>query len=613
MFLKMKNKIEGWIDKVKKFSRKSKILQQFLSDQVLMDESVYIPDYYFSDNCLMAPFYLAIQTIKALHSSDLYYAQTLLEELDTYKASFLMEKLVMALLQMEKNEMADAWKLLEEMRPSFTQRPTPYRYYLRSQDSVYSADYKLFKKWYPLAMIRYLIYSEASIENKRAGLDQYRELSLAAGVEKIWVDRYELKSRMSFYRRTRNLSAQEDEIGLLLEEYEAQMVRLNGSSSTQNKREKKQIAFIVQQMFQVIEQYESNLQHKKTLFWCDQILLLQPKSQKTLVTKIEVLKKLKRYRCALGFCNAFISNDPRDSVGYYLRSNTYFLMKENKKALQDAQDCYQRSSDKKLGLLARGFSLLNLEQYDKAAGCFEIVCSMGNPSYEALRGLGKAYASMDRTIKALECYIQCRRIDPLDLDLLYDIADTQFMGGYFQEAKKSCFACLKQNANFVGSYVILGMIAMREEKESLAMKYFDKTLQLDSKNPYALNEKGFLCHLSGDDDTALSLIDQALHEFPEYADALCNKGIICCIRNDFDEAHSNFDMALQIVPDHLGASMGKANVLLHEEKTEDALALFNSILKTYPGNEEAIHCKETVLKLMGMPSEEQREEKAELD
>jgi len=578
-----------------------------------MDESVIIPDYFFVENCLMAPFYLVVQTIKALNCSDLYYAQTLIEEIDTYDVPLLTEKMVIALLHMEKNEMADAWGLLEEMRPSFTARPTPYRFYLRSQDSVYGADYQLFMKWFPLVSIRYLIYSEGLIEDKKFALEQYRELAMAAGVEKIWVDRYELKSRMSFYRKTRNLSAQEDEIGLLLDDYEAQISKLNISSPAQNKNVKKQTAFIVQQMFQVIEQYESNLQHKKTLFWCDQILLLQPKSQKTLVTKIEVLKKLKRYQCALGFCNAFISNDPRDSVGYYLRSNTYFLMKENKKALQDAQDCYQRSSDKKLGLLARGFSLLNLEQYERAAGCFEIVCSMGNPSYEALRGLGKAYASLDRTIKALECYIQCRRIDPLDLDLLYDIADTQFMGGYFQEAKKSCFACLKQNANFVGSYVILGMIAMREEKESLALKYFNKTLQLDSKNPYALNEKGFLCHLSGDDDTAIKLIDQALFEFPEYADALCNKGIVCCMTDEFEEAHSNFDKALQIVPDHLGASMGKANVLLHEEKIEDALALFESILKLYPDNEEAIHCKEAVLKIMGIPLDEQHDEKSEID
>lgn len=594
---------------MEKLFQKNKILQQFLSDNVLMDESVLIPDYYFVDNCLMAPFFLVIQTIKALNYSDLYYAQTLVEELATFKVPLLTEKLVMALLCMEKNDLVSASKLLKEMESEFTDRPSPYRFYLRSMDSVYRADYQLFMKWYPLANIRYIVYSESPGEQKQSSLDKNKKLALAAGVEKIWVDRYELKARMSYYRKTRNLSAQEDEIETLLDEYESEISRLNTPSSPlHNKNVKRQTSFIIQQMFQVIEQYEINMQHKKTLFWCDQILLLQPKSQKTLVTKIEVLKKLKRYQCALGFCNAFISNDPRDSVGYYLRSNTYFLMKENKKALQDAQDCYQRASDKKLGLLARGFSLLNLEEYEKAAGCFEIVCSMGNPSYETLRGLGKAYASLDRTIKALECYIQCKRIDPLDLDLLYDIADTQFMGGYFEEAKKSCFTCLKQNPSFVGSYVILGMIALREEKEQLALKYFDKTLQLDSNNPYALNEKGFLHHLSGDDEKAMILIDKALHEFPEYADALCNKGIICCMSDDFEEAYMNFNKALQIIPDHLGASLGKANVLLHEGRTQDALQLFESILKTYPANEEATDGMKTIQKIIGVSNDEQSEE-----
>jgi tetratricopeptide (TPR) repeat protein len=381
----------------------------------------------------------------------------------------------------------------------------------------------------------------------------------------------------------------------------------------QTRNVRKQTYFIVQQMFQVIEQYETGLQHKKTLFWCDQILLLQPLSQKTLVTKIEALKKLKRYHCALGFCNAFIRNDPRDSVGYYLRSNTYFLMNDDKKALQDAQDCYRRSGDKKLGLLARGFSLLNLEQYEKAAGCFEIVCSMGNPSYEALRGLGKAYAFMDKTIKALECYIQCRRMDPMDMELLYDIADTQFMGGYFEEAKKSCFACLKENPNFAGSYMILGMIALREEKETLALKYFDKTLQLDSKNPYALNEKGFLCHLSGDDNQAKELIDQALLEFPDYADALCNKGIVCCMTDELEEALQDFDKALLIIPGHLGASIGKANVFLQEGKTEEALELYEEVLKIYPSSEEAAHLRETAQKMLGIPLDDADDDRTDYE
>lgn len=603
---------------MKKLFQKNRILQQFLSDNVLMDESIPIPDYYFVDECLMEPFYLVIQAIKALNSADLFYAQTLMEEFDTYQAPFLTGKLVLAMLRMEKGEMKDARNILEELRPAFTSRSTLHRFYLRSQDSVYRADYRLFKKWFPLTFIRLLTYTDdltggisgGKSEGLQEELAEYRALCTASGVDKVWVDRYETQSRMSYYRNIGNLSAQEDRIASLLDEYDEAVGRLDYSMPEAISTIENQTAFLVQQIFHMIEQYESTLQHKKTLLWCDRILLLQPKNQKVLVAKVEALKKMNRCRCALGFCNTFIQNDPHDSVGYYLRSNTYFLMKENKKALEDAQACYERSSDKKLGLLARGFSLLNLEQYEKAAGCFEIVCSMGNPSYEALRGLGKAYASMDRTIDALECYIQCKRIDPIDLDLMYDIADTQFMGGYFEEAKKSCFACLKQNANFVGSYVILGMIAMREEKEALALKYFDKTLQLDSKNPYALNEKGFLCHLSGDDEKAKDLIDQALLEFPDYADALCNKGIICCLTDDFDIAHENFDKALAIIPDHLGASMGKANVLLHEEKIEEALEWFESILKIYPDNEEALNCREAVLKIMGMPTEEKDDDKA---
>ena len=70
----------------------------------------YFPDYFFSDRCLMAPFYLVIQIVRALYDSDLFYSATLLEEFETYHEPFLSGRLVKALLHMEKDEMKDAEK-----------------------------------------------------------------------------------------------------------------------------------------------------------------------------------------------------------------------------------------------------------------------------------------------------------------------------------------------------------------------------------------------------------------------------------------------------------------------------------------------------------------------
>ncbi|MHB1485474.1 MAG: tetratricopeptide repeat protein [Saccharofermentanales bacterium] len=593
---------------MKKLTNKVKILKQFLSDRVLMDDSAILPDYYFRDDCLMSPFFLIIQAIKSINCFDLFFAQSILEELELCKIPFLTRKLVAALLCMEKDEMADAGKYLDELETIYDSRPTPYRYYLRAQDMVYHADHQLLIKWYPLARIRFLIYNQYCMNDMKSLKSRYIGLAAAAGIEQAWIDRFELKARMSYYRKNRNLSAQEEEISYLLEEYSEEISQLDIKSAIQKKNVRRQTSFIVQQMFAVIEQYELNMQHKKSLFWCDQILLLQPKSQKSLVTKIEVLKKIKRYQCALGFCNTFIRNDPRDSIGYYLRSNTYFLMNDNNNALQDAQNCYQRSNDKKLGLIARGFSLLNLDEYEKAAGCFEVACSLGIPSYETLRGLGKAYASMNRIIKALECYTQCKHIDPDDPDLLYDIADTQFMGGYFTDAMNNCIACLRLNPDYVGAHVLMGMIALREEKDSLALKYFDQTLVLDPMNPYALNEKGFLCHLSGDDEQAKELIDMALCEYPEYVDALCNKGVICSYAGEYQDAMAFFRQALKILPDHLGSLLGIANLQIQEGDIKEALDGFEAILKIHAANPQALAGRDMLFEIMGISADQDDDE-----
>lgn len=587
---------------MKKPLRKSEILRQFLSDSLLIDETVLLPDYNFADSCLMTPFYLLVQAIKALNSDDLYFAESVYEELTTFKVPFLSQRLVSALLHIEKNETDAARKELDELEDAYFKRSTPNRYYLRALDAVYTADYRLFKKWYPLVMLKCLIFTDLPYGN-HPQLRKYTELAVEAGVEPVWAERFELISRLSYYQKSRDYAAQEELVTERYHNFEEGISCLNIHSNAQAQYIRTQTVFLIQLICRLIEQYDADQNYNRALHWCDRILMLQPRNQKALITKIEIMKKMKRYRCSLGFCNSFIANTPDDSVGYYLRSNTYFLMNENAKALQDAQDCYNLSRDKKMGLLARGFSLLNLEEYEKAAGCFEAVCSMGNPSYEALRGLGKAYASTGNTLKALECYMQCRRMDPVDLDLLYDIADTQFMGGYFEEAKKSCFACIKENPHFTGAYVILGMITLREGKQSLAMKYFDKTLQMDSKNPYALNEKGFLCHLSGEEEKAKELIEQALQEFPEYADALCNKGIILFTANEYDEAIRYFDRALEISPEHMGAALGKANVFIQENRFEEAAAVYELILEMDPYNEAARAGLDTIDRLTGVARE----------
>ncbi len=580
---------------------KNRILREFLTDSLLIDKSVYIKDYNFNETCLMAPFYAIIQAIKEINLLDLYSAQILIEEAQSYNESFLMTKVAEALLSLEKNEYEEADKIIQELKIVFFERPTLHRFYLRATDEVYTADYLLFKKWFPLLCFRASLYNEPSGKvSVGINLNDCQKMALLNGLDPFWFDLYRKDTLLSSCRKRRDFISQEKIIDSLIESYNENLKDAANQENLLFSETYDISMFAIQQIFLLAEQYEIIGKHSRALFWCDNVLLLNPGNKKALSVKIEIFKKQKLYRCALGFCNSFISSNPDDSIGYYLRCGVYYMLKENKKAYRDAQDCYSRAKDKKLGLMARGFALLNLDEYEKAVGCFEMVCSMGYPSYETFRGLGKAYASMDRTLEALACYMKCKRIDPQDLDLLYDIADTQFMGGYFVEARKSCITCIKQNPYFVSAYVLLGMIALREENSSLAMKYFDKTLTIDPQNAYALNEKGYLHFLEGNEEFGSKLIEQALNEFPEYADAICNKGIMLAYSLDFDDALSMFEKAIALIPEHIGSNLGKASMLMQDNNINDALSVYEYVLKLNPSNEEAKNGKEMISKIMGV-------------
>lgn len=626
---------------------KNKILNELLSDRTLIDKACPLKAYKISADSLLLPFYYGISAIKELGYSDHYSATAFIEEAMSYREPLLIIKVALSLNAIEKNDIDTALKYKMELEELFNKRSSPNRFYLRIMDAVFSADFFLFRKWYPLLCIKLFIAQNPFVN--RAGnekLQQYRDLAANEGVSRFYIDIFERDCAILANRNLRNLEGQEIEINNSVAYYFNQYINIENSISEKisainfdsqkiasniinDDKAGQQISIIdnmnftnsdgfdekdifcnliLYHIFQLIEQYEILLQYKKCLYWCDIAMTLTSNWTKLISIKIEVLKKMKMLKCALGFCNSFITSNPRDSVGYFFRSNIYFLLKENEKALTDAQYCYQMSSDKKLGLIARGFALLNMEDYEKAKGCFETVYSMGNPSFETLRGLGKAYTALDMTVKALECYMKCKRIDPLDLELLYDIADTQFMGGYYHEAKHSCNVCIETNPNFSGPYVILGMIALREENESLALKHFNKTLEYDSKNPYALNEKGFLLFLAGQIDDGLDFIEQAIKEFPEYADAYCYKGIIRSSQNEIDEALECFEEAIKIVPLHVGANLGKANLLLHENKLVEALEIFDYVISFNPHNEEAKKARDIILKIMDLSIELSRDQ-----
>jgi tetratricopeptide (TPR) repeat protein len=84
-----------------------------------------------------------------------------------------------------------------------------------------------------------------------------------------------------------------------------------------------------------------------------------------------------------------------------------------------------------------------------------------------------------------------------------------------------------------------------------AIPYFDKALEIDRSNKYALNAKGFTLGGVGNYIEAIEYFDKALAIDPHYELALYNKGVTLDSLGNYTQAKQSFDKALvQVAHSH---------------------------------------------------------------
>ncbi len=321
-----------------------------------------------------------------------------------------------------------------------------------------------------------------------------------------------------------------------------------------------------------------------------------------LLEEARLLKDKEDWQGSYDACAKYVAKRPDDPEGYVARANAAYNLGKYEEVEADARKALALDPAAAQAWLALGFAKLQLNEADEALPMFERILEKG-PNPDALLGKGKCLAMEDRFFEAMEVFNKAREADPENPSVYYEMADTLFLMGYFDEATRYATKCLSLDAQFAGAYVVLGMIASRMRQDEKADRLIDLALRYDPTNPFALNEKAFSLHSEGRDDEAMVCVDKAIAEFPTYSDAFCTKGMILYYKSDFSEAMRMFDQALQYTPEHLAAMTGKANVLVQEGAYDEAMRLFDTVLKQEPAFAEALSGKATLLRLLGLEDE----------
>lgn len=183
-------------------------------------------------------------------------------------------------------------------------------------------------------------------------------------------------------------------------------------------------------------------------------------------------------------------------------------------------------------------------------------------------------------------------------------------------AKDGYLQLLKKNPRSVEILDWLGILFAQEENYSEAMKYLQKALKIQPKNPllnlhYAnilkieglfseaahilektlelhpnyiplINNLGTVYYAQEKYETAVNCFEKAIQQQANYVDAFYNLGLTFIKLNQFKKALEAFQKVLSLAPNHFAGKFQLATTLMREDKMDEAIKCFLQIEDNYP-------------------------------
>jgi len=159
--------------------------------------------------------------------------------------------------------------------------------------------------------------------------------------------------------------------------------------------------------------------------------------------------------------------------------------------------------------------------------------------------------------------------------------------GRLADAERAYYQILAVDPEHCDCLHLLGVILHQRGKHAQAIALIDLSLDNNSTNAFAWNNRGNALNELKQLDAAVASYDRALAIAPDFAFALCNRGAALYALKRPDEALASYDRALAAQPDYVEALSNRGNVLKDLKRFDEALASFDRALAVRPDYAEA--------------------------
>jgi tetratricopeptide (TPR) repeat protein len=198
--------------------------------------------------------------------------------------------------------------------------------------------------------------------------------------------------------------------------------------------------------------------------------------------------------------------------------------------------------------------------------------------------------------------------NPITTDVIEQLNQPNYLGiakdyienGFYDSAIKAFTLAIEQNPELIEAYNQRGILYADYKHEfDLAIKDYNKVLELDSKNIQAYINRGNAYDLKGDPDRAIEDYNSALEINPQLAEALHNRGLAYYRKQEYDRALDDFDRAIELKPDYSYAYNSRCLLFRTKGDLEKALDDCNKAIELEPNFAMALFNRGFVLNQLG--------------
>ncbi len=149
-------------------------------------------------------------------------------------------------------------------------------------------------------------------------------------------------------------------------------------------------------------------------------------------------------------------------------------------------------------------------------------------------------------------------------------------------AENECLKLLKENINNHEYYNIYSIVCFQLEKYDLAIKNWQKAIQIKPNYFVGYNNIGKAFLNLNKYQSALENFNKTIEINPNFFEAYNNKGNVLTRLNKPNDAIENYNKAINLKPDNINSHIFKAHILSNLNKTEEALSSYEKAFKINP-------------------------------